>query len=470
MRNQQERGVRKAYPDLRCGVTTPRLKGIVRTPDSSAVPDESFHEVVNGRLVGGRLVNRGGQARVNTGGVTDGCPEFIFDCSDLGAEDPFTLLTSGMIYEIESTAASYNWFSYYMPNGANPTQVVVPDLRYVFFAHPFSARGKLVIGPSVPSVGGDNVLYWWSATDGLQEAYRHTTPYVGVHKGVGWHSGVEFEGNFYLSVFYHQDALPHSEHMLIYRWDGVSDPVLEFDYAAIQHTAMNIIDDLTTGVGNTWALYTDGLAVYALPKVQAYSYGNPANVVAKRDSSTGTWNIQTLPDCNFFGTSSLDPGISYGQMVRYGSATYICGNDYNALFKTATQKTLKILRNDGSGWVTVWSRANTPYLAQSSGDPSIISIFVNGDKLYYNYADNAAGVYKTGSYDGATWNDNFKTWSAAPQSLTEVPFNVVESDGSLWAALSGNIVKTAGLTEADVSGTWTNINGTYHGRYIDVSR
>lgn len=79
------------YPDIRVQQGkqgSVRLIGMVRQPDPAAVPDTAAWELINGRIVGGRWVNRGGQAKVNTGGTTDGCPELIFDAGDIGARNP----------------------------------------------------------------------------------------------------------------------------------------------------------------------------------------------------------------------------------------------------------------------------------------------------------------------------------------------------------------------------------------------
>lgn len=442
-------------------------RGMTSEGDPSAEPYEEFRWLQNMRVTPDGLFSRPGQAKRFSTLV--GPISGIYEASDVRAPGTEYLVPPlpTLLYEIGATATDYRWFSYYTPNGAIPTQIYIPGFRFLFFARPFKYQRKLVIGTYVPVAGEDNILYQWSPTYGLTVAYRNTTPYVGTNKGQGFFSGVEFEGNFYTSVFWHNQAVyPHNEHLLIYRWDGLTDPVLEYDHADFVHPGSASI---TIGVENVWALYTDGLAVWALCKTLG-GYHVPGNQVRKR-TPDGVWATVPLVSCTYFGASSLDIGVAYGGMVRFNNETYICGNDYNAEWATATQKTLKILKysESPSQLSPVWTRANTPYGVGSSGDPSYISMFVSGGKLYYNYTDNAAGVYKTGSFDGTTWNDNFKTWTDAPQSLAYAPLNVVEADGSLWAAANGKILKTAGLAESDISGLWATITHPFHGRYLDVS-
>lgn len=61
--------------------------GMNRQWDPGGMRDGQFWEIVNGRLSarGVVLVNRGGQAKVNSGAVVSGCPEFVFDGGDTGA-------------------------------------------------------------------------------------------------------------------------------------------------------------------------------------------------------------------------------------------------------------------------------------------------------------------------------------------------------------------------------------------------
>lgn len=64
-------------------MSLPRLRGMVKKPDPSSIPDGAFQEAINGRLVGKILVCRGGQEKLIDDAL-DGCPELLVDGGDPG--------------------------------------------------------------------------------------------------------------------------------------------------------------------------------------------------------------------------------------------------------------------------------------------------------------------------------------------------------------------------------------------------
>lgn len=59
---------------LRVGVDVPEFQGMNTEREPSSVPQAQFQELVNVRHDGGKIVNRKGLAKVNSGGAITGTP------------------------------------------------------------------------------------------------------------------------------------------------------------------------------------------------------------------------------------------------------------------------------------------------------------------------------------------------------------------------------------------------------------
>lgn len=61
------------------------LKGVVRESPPSLIPPFNFWDLVNADWEGGRIKDRPGQAKVNSGGAMSAAVQFMVDTRDVGA-------------------------------------------------------------------------------------------------------------------------------------------------------------------------------------------------------------------------------------------------------------------------------------------------------------------------------------------------------------------------------------------------
>lgn len=450
----------KIPADYRTGVGGfPPLRGVKKSKNPGSLLDSQFDHLVNVRLKKGVLINRGGLVK----GASNAFPgvQGIHDASDVGAgveAEVYVFIDPPVdgFYAISLVGADGGWFSRKLP-GVNEVQYALPGAAFAFFCHRFISRGLIMIGHGIS--GGVVNLYKWTLADGITVAHSFTVAFPNSSwPGLATSSGCEFNGNFYFSLWYYENltALPRPHHQLIYRWDGVNTPVLELDHTVLQQGVYPVLTD--AGNSCTWGLYSDGLDVFALQVHVDAQYYAAGNTIKKRNG--GGWDTLSMPgSCLYFGASARAPGASYGAVVRYDGDTYIAGLD-QAVITDQVAKTLKILKWDGVNLTEVWSYV----MATWDGD---INLFVADGILYYNYTAASGGIYRTGSFDGVTWNDTAKVWSDAPQSLSSIPKNVVDADGELWANVSAanTLYKTV---SRDVLGLWVGDGGICAGRYFDV--
>src|SRR5580765_5356823 len=69
---------------LRCGINLPAWVGMIKQGTPASIPQHACSHLENVYFLGGRILNRAGQAKVNTD-PTDGCIEGLFDAGDIGA-------------------------------------------------------------------------------------------------------------------------------------------------------------------------------------------------------------------------------------------------------------------------------------------------------------------------------------------------------------------------------------------------
>ncbi len=446
------------YPfELAPNLTLGQWKGMNKQGSSSNPKDDEIRLGINIRPSGDGYRERGGQEKIISPSVV-GPIEGIFEFTDIGAPGDSDLIEPPAegFYSISLSGADGGWFARKLP-GVNEVQYPLPSNAFAFFCRPFVSRGLIMVGHGI--IGGYVRLYQWTLAAGITIAYAFTVPRTNATwPGLATSAGCEFSNNFYFSLWYYENltAFPTPHHQLIYRWDGVAAPVLELDYIVLQNGAYPVLTN--AGHTSTWGVYSDGLDVFALQVNADSQYFAGGNIIKKRNG--GDWDTLPMPGtCLFFGGSARAPGASYGAVVRYNGNTYIAGLD-QAVITDQVAKTLKILKWDGISLSEVWSYAMATY----DGD---INLFVADGILYYNYTAASGGIYRTGSFDGATWNDTAKIWSNAPQSLSDIPKSVVEADGEFWARV-GAVSVLYKTVSRNVTGLWVADVGTSAGRYLDV--
>ena len=431
------------------GLTLPVWKGINKQGSPSNPAIHELRHCENIRSAGDGYMERGGQAKIVTAAV--GSIEGIFEFTDVGSPAPLTSLPIPEgLYQFPG---GQNWFSYTPDLATLPVRTTLPTAGITLFAKEFSVIGKLMIGTHYTAINSNLYLYQWDPVAGVTQAFAITVNFPDSStRGRGFFSGAEHQGSFYFSLWdLAEGVFPYAHRLKIYRWDGVAAPVVDQETTVFQQGFYPDVRD--KGIYSTWVLFSNGADLFAIMVATQFDYQTNGNQILRRVSD-GVWASMIMPSDLFFGASMFgdEPGIALGAVAYYDGATYFCGNDQAAISYFTVPRTLKIMKlvDGASSLTTVWSRVN-------SSSAGFINLFVADGVLYYNYSDSAASVYRTGSFDGTTWNDNAKDWTAAPQSISQIPRRVVDFNGELVA----NGIPVGGGTNANYRTTGRSVTGLW---------
>ena len=145
----QEQGLRNPLI-LRSGITLPEFHGINKERDPGAIADNQFTDLVNVRLVGGRVDCRGGQAKLNSIPM-DGCILGLWD-SETEWPDEDSSGRALLMHTLDSAPTTDGIKTYSVTTGL----VAAGDASSGFFPEPEAAPAQGFLRDGSATVMGNN--------------------------------------------------------------------------------------------------------------------------------------------------------------------------------------------------------------------------------------------------------------------------------------------------------------------------
>jgi hypothetical protein len=416
-----ERGSETGHVDLRAGgIGIDKWRGVVREGDAAAIPDSALWYAENSRLLGGKIITRGGQAAVNTV-AAEGCIDGFFDAGDMGAQDPSTYVSPG----------------FYASNGASnfPSKI---DTDGTF---------SVVVSETTDNFARyDDYIYYRATITQFKRFELGTTSSANTFalakidaNDVGASMGGTANGYLYLIYGYHSTLTPTNGR--IYQWDGTTaTSVNSFAYA-------DTSSEITFDTNDQWRLFPFNsgwvASCMATNTVKRFMYRNAAGTLtfpryAGTLAALDTIGLTGQGRCAVLGSKIYMPvthDIDSGNFV-----TMIQSFDGTTVAVERTLETAPILPTIAVGGIVTF-----------------------GSAIYWAYIVSGATI-RLGKYDGTTWTDNFATVATGISGSGIRDIN--EHDGSLYVFTDGN-----GAYKSDGSDltSWTNINPTANVKGMTVS-
>lgn len=418
-----ERGSETGHVDLRAGgIGIDKWRGVVREGDPAAIPDSALWYAENSRLVGGKILSRGGQAAVN-GTAASGCIDGFFDAGDMGAQDPSVYVSAG----------------FYCSNGGSSRP------------HKIDTDGtftEITTDTTDNFARYDDHIYYRSSTTQFKRFTLGTTSTANAFSIAlidAQDEGASMGGtaNGYLWILYGYDHANTPTNGRIYQWDGTSaTSVNSFSYSDTSSEIRFDTDD-------TWRLF---------PFNNGFVAGKNANSTTTRRliyrNAAGTLAFPV-----FAGTISAGDGIGFdgdGRCAVLGSKLYmpvlhdISGGDLVTMVQSF----------DGSS-CAVERTLESAAVSRTIGLGGIVTF---GGSIYWSYTAGSGTALRLGKYDGSTWTDNFATVATGLSGASARDIN--EHNGSLYVFTNG---KGAYKSNGSDLTSWTNINGTANVLGMSVS-
>ncbi len=415
----EEQGDRQ-HVDLRAGgIGIQGWRGVRREGDPAAIGDDQLWYIENSRLLGGKIITRGGQAAVNTVAAS-GCIDGFFDAGDMGAQDPSTYVSPG----------------FYVTNGTSsfPSKI---DTDGTF---------SVVVSETTDNLAAyEDYIYYRSTITQFKRFELGTTSSANTFSiakidanDVGASTGGTANGYLYIIYGYNHTLTPTNGR--IYQWDGTTaTSVNSFAYA-------DTGSELTFDTNDRWRLFPfqSGWVAVSVESETRFIYRNAAG---------------TLSFPRYAGTIAGPDTISAtgeGRSAVLGSKIYIpvthdiSGGNYVTMIQSF----------DGSTVTTERTLETAPI----SPAINLGGIVTFGSAIYWAYSAVSGTVVRIGKYDGVTWTDNFATVATGLSGATVRDIN--EHDGSLYVFTNA---KGAYKSDGSDLATWTDINSTANVSGMSVS-
>jgi hypothetical protein len=419
---------------LRTGINLPAWVGMMKQGTPASIPQHACAHLENVYFLGGRILNRAGQAKVNAE-PTEGCIEGIFDAGDIGAPavDPvdldggryfyFTGISTEPGFEGNHLLVRYDTVADTLETeslviGAVP--YFVKDLQIGSDGAIYSSGWKFEAGVSSevvvkltwgsPVVVDEVVVVPTAATAGFGDegavglaSVGDFTPWWGMTGSMAEDpgaAGIFYAANRYIAPF------TGGADSLVYR-DGVLDDTPVFVASPPAPFFLGYFAAFNGTVYGTWG---------GLNKV------NGGSATIRKRIGASSWTNLTVP------TFSEDPATTFagfGRPIEFGDELWVPGvylkspGNRRACF-------LSIASDD-----TVTFRYAVPTSVQT--DTAMVNCVLYGGFLYYFFSDPASGFAfsSMGRTNGVSFVDLH--WDC---TIGEVPYaclSIRKSGGSLWA-------------------------------------
>ena len=439
-KSPQEEGDKDRF-SMRVGVeAVSRLKGMNRQVDAGAIPDDQFYHLENSRIVGapgGGVRPRFGQLRsssVDDGDVVGlfdasdiGAPTEVggigaaFECSDAGPGEPVAqrLYGSGSSIALGSSLAMYD-----PVNGTrfagdlNMRQILRdPNAPRVLFVAPPALVGGM---STIEALGANSNRY-----DRVLSMDYPVTADVLYSGGVTCWTMTVLGGQYFFGrqMFGHLISDPSAGGDLgrsdVAVWDGVSPTITEpLELVQYNGAGSGGLGGPIHGAGAFPVVFTYLGEVWAGISGGSPAYVEPTTTALYRRTGVGTWVPVTIPVTGFALQQAITyPGDGFLYLVGTGTQT--------GPPPTAGSGPLFILKWNGTT-VTVAKGFTYRYIPGPPLEPDLIR-----SPLYYNPLDGylyyfwvvasdpigdthvpGAGDAWLGRYDGATWDDYYRNFTA----------------------------------------------------------
>lgn len=402
----------RLHIDLRSGVAgIDKWRGVRREGDPASIDDSQTWYQENTRLVGGKILSRGGQAAVNTV-AANGCIDGFFDAGDMGAQNPSTYVSPG----------------FYVINGSNgrPSQIET------------DGTFTEVVAESMTHIAnyGDYVYYRSTETQfkRFELGASSSANTFSITKIDANDEGATVGGtaNGYLWIIYgyHETLTPSNGR--IYQWDGTTaTSVHSFSYA-------DTSSEVTFGDDN-WRLFPFNNGWIAINRTS----GDLGKRFIYRNGSG------TLTFPRYAGTLAANDTVyadGEGRSAILGSKIYM-----PIIHDIFLGNVVTMIQSFNGTSCTV-ERTLESAAAQTISLGGIVEF---GDSIYYAYTATSGTIIRIGKYDGTTWTDSFHTIATGLSGAAVEDIN--EHDGSLYVFTNGKgTYKSAG---SDLT-SWSDINAS----------
>lgn len=397
------------HVDLRAGgIGIDKWRGVVREGDPAAIPDSALWYMENCRLVGGKILSRGGQAAVNSVPLADGCIDGFFDAGDMGAAEDESL-GDGVTADCGEGYGSW----------------VVSRMFFPSFAY-FDTTNNLKKAASIPAgtkafIYDDGTRVLIGVGTGIYALNNNNSTHTLVCTTTYAVTSIAKLGSTYYVGCFNQPANPlieHNSHIAL--WDGSSSTPSSTERVEVY------ADFFAARLPLVTAYNSDIVAVYRPLQSTVTGVNTTANTLYERDG--GSWTAKTVPLADFHPTSlkTHDGDLWIGGATRLANAAQIG----------------RIWSYDGSAVSSERSLA--------SGAGSVVNSMISADgSLFYIWTDTTDGT-AIGEYDGS-FTDSINALSASVANwrfYADFGGEIYLNDGN------AGLVRTASrdLTAAFVSG------------------
>lgn len=394
----------------------PKFGGMRREGPRYAIPPHQFYDLQNVRLVGGELVARGGQSKLNSGAALSGC---IYGMGQVEPDEGGGKTGAGM-GAFGLMIGGRTILDIYNPELSPTVQVLLTGLAAT--TSEFVHSGKLWALDS-----GHQISLSPDGLGGIVGEKRQVfaTPSGNLPSASGIEGGSS--GTAHAAVVAPTvDADRVGERDL---WFITDSDILYY------WTGKQVVEDATGLTGAKLLFhYNEDLYVAA------------NNSLKKRDD--GDWTAITFPTTGMYSGGTFRP-LCYRQ---YSGDLYIGGIDVES---GGSIYYGRILKYDGS----TLAHVNDTHLGNSeTDDPVIAGMEVFDSKLYYLNYDPAGQKLYVGQFNGTTWTDTHKDFTGQVSGV-EKGYSPRLFRGDLYIIDGTNkdLYRSPGTS---VDGTWVKVNSS----------
>lgn len=488
-------GPKQPDVSVRVGRDVRGFAGVNTEQDAASIGLEQFQTLTNVRWRGGRLINRSGLTKVNSGGAMTGkvlamAGDAAYAARKSGGSGGDSGPSQGgsALYGLEN---SYIYRYTPADNESVQEHAVVGSTHMiglpVAFGSPMPQYPDALLIAYGDFVGGTEFarLYWYRVNSGVA-----ATPYGPI-------AGYASSGS--PNPLTQSRQLVHADDGLIYwacNMNGNAATLYSIDgpvsiaakVAASTHGQGRVIEkqyeetsilggNVACGIGEVLFIFQNGAA--------GFSEGAAWRPRIYQKATSGTWTLRAIPAATYtrvYVASNMPVVPSTGSV----GATGLPWATYGSKIYFAAQGLDVGAPNRGDALIYSWDGSTLTLertIAGSDADPYYITCLrsFNG-YLYYAYSRLTAATCTLGRYDGSTWTDAHKDMSTAFTGCVSV-YDLVEFRGELYAALSqgagtaAGFVTLASTTNQDTGGTWNSLSvygssatgaGVFRGRTLVV--